>query len=373
MSGPQARPAPRSVSLAQIRDAALELVETYERTEGVSPSDDYDPAPRVHPMAEAKYLMACVALVEAGILSASTVRHRARGSLTRLQVTDVGGSEGVSAWGLGFSFRDLPPAEPFTITTLLVVESLARVRPLLDGDAADDCDALVAGGLRWLTEVLPRVTEDGVAFPAYSLGLPVAANNVAAYWSGVVSTLTPEGDPRRAEAQDVATAVLRRYVDGVGWTYEKTSPRVDLVHTCYIGHGLLGALPDQAEVIERRAVTAVLQFAGPMWVDRFDVHALGGAFDLPQVRAATVARVTGDSLLTGFDVPARSWSMGEAMVLFGELAGRSRRPEFHRAHGRGLAGRVLVEYLPESRYRHSMHLAHGLAVVVREARKAAAV
>jgi len=117
---------PRAVSLADIRDQALVLLDRYEESAGISPADDYDDVPRVHPMAEAKFMLACVELAESGAMSRVVTRRRVCASLDRLREMNVSEDSGTASWGLGFPYRNLPASEPFAITTAMVLSALHR-------------------------------------------------------------------------------------------------------------------------------------------------------------------------------------------------------------------------------------------------------
>src|SRR5690606_36927140 len=152
--------------------------------------------------------MACVELMDARALSEPAGRRMIEGALTRLEATQSDAGPEMACWGLGFSFRDLPVDEPSTITTAVILDALTRALPKLSGDQADRCRALHSRTLTWMLDGLPRVHEDGADFPAYSPGLGIAANNVAAYWAGSIARALPDGDPRLVEVRRVASVVL---------------------------------------------------------------------------------------------------------------------------------------------------------------------
>lgn len=352
------------VSVNVLRDATLELTAAYEEAGGVSPADDYDDEPRVHPMAEAKYVLALAELATVGAVSAATVERRLAGSLERLEALSVRPTPQTRAWGLGFSVHDLPPDEPFVITTSMVVHALQQVAAVAPEHLGARVTTLRDEAVGWLLDGVGRAEVDGVRVPQYSPGLELPAYNVAAYWAGTLIGALGATHPRAAEVREVASTVLRARIPGVGWTYEPGSARADLLHTGYIGWGLLEALPRDAE-LEDAVLGALLQFSGvPLWEDVFDVFELDDALGGARVGRRAM-RIVDDHLLAGFDKPARSWSVGEALVLLATLGSSTRLSEFCYQHLRTLSSQVVDRYLPDNRFRHSMHLAHGLAMTIR--------
>lgn len=366
------RSVPRTASLAEVRDAALALLDEYDASRGVGDADDYDSTPRVHPMAEGKYLLACAELADAGILTAGALQRRARPVVDRLAGSSVGGA-GSAAWGLGFSFRDLPSDEPYTITTSVVAHGLTRVSRHLRGNAFGESTDLRDRAVRWLLTDVPRVPFHGAPAPAYSPNLPVVAHNVSAYWGGALVGALPDDDPALAEVRSVAEKVDDAYIDLAGWPYAPSSPRVDLVHNAYVGWGLLTALPDRRVRLGRRLLTTLSQFGGgATWFDAYDVRETAALLQDPATSAGSAIRVLGEWTLVGLARPARAWSVGEALVLLGELSVDPVVGELAHRQQRTLAGVVLRDYLPEPRHRHGMHLAHGMASVLRRARERSA-
>lgn len=355
--------------LADVRTSVMALLDQYAAAQGVSPADDYDSTPRVHPMAEAKYMMACAELRAAGVLSERNFAQRVARSLARLRETAVRPEPEMLAWGLGFSTRGLPAAEPFGISTALVLAALVQCERLVADELGASCRELIDPAVRWLLDGLPRVVEDGVSWPQYSPGLPLVAYNAAAYWAGSLAQALPAGDPRLEDVTEVARAVLGRYLPGIGWTYESGSSRVDLIHTGYIALGLLAALPEQRAEIESAALCAMLQFSGREWSDNFDVCEIDDAVSGAVRVGKRIMRIAGGKMLVGFDRPARGWSLGELLVLLGELAKSPRLSAFALTQLRTLATEVVEGCLPEERFRHSMHLAHGLSCMLRAARE----
>lgn len=365
---------PVLLGVADLRDAALALLDAYERAEGVSPADDYDDTPRVHPMAEAKYLLACLELGESGVLSTGDLARRARASLERLEASRLVPRRGSAAWGLGFAYRDLPADEPFTITTSMVLHAAARAAAATPAGSAARFGRLVSGARQWLVEDLGSVAADGVSWPRYSPGLDLAAYNVAAYWAGALVSSADPDEPSRAEVTSVAQAVLDRYVPDVGWPYSPDSPRVDLVHTAYIAWGLLAALPDRRAEVEDAALRALLQFSGSFsgrggWCDAFDVLDLDEALSDGARTARRAGRVVDGAMIVDADQPARAWSVGEALVVLAELGRSERLGPYCRTLARFLASAAVDEHVPDERFRHSMHVAHGLSMTVRAARE----
>ncbi len=344
------------------RDAAAALAEGYAAAEGVGP-DDYDETPRHHPMAEAKYVLACLDLAAAGVLRAE-LGARLDAALERLEASALR-DDGRLAWGLGFPYRDLPADEPFVITTAMVLEA-ATAAAAAPTPRPEAWAALRDGAVRWLLEGVGRIADSGARLPAYSPHLPLVAYNVAAAWAGALTGALGPGHGRLPEVRAVAAAVRDRVIPGVGWPYGPDNPRVDLLHTGYVVRGLLAALPGD-EAVVRAGLPGLLAFVtAEGWDDAFDVYPLqvGPGPDLGEGRQAV--RVVGDHVLVALGKPARSWSVGELCVALADLAGAGARADVVTGQRRRAVELALRRHAAEPNVRHAMHVAHGLARFARD-------
>jgi hypothetical protein len=367
-----------AVGSNDVRSVVFQLLDEYEAAGGRG-ADDYAAEPLLHPMAEGKHLLTLATLRRAGLIGAVDLRRRAQAGLERLRATSLARPRGGVAWGLGFPFRTAPADEPYVITSAIVTAGLAALFGEVKGAQLSATEELLAGALRWLTAGVPRTRRDGHWVPVYSPTLRFPVNNVTAYWSGVVTDCQrlsvpvprPTCDPQKA-----ASAVLDRWSAAIGWRYDDTSRRVDLLHTCYIGAGLIRALPAESERIDRLLLSAVSQFRGPDgWYDRFDAEPFEELLARPAAWRDRTVRVLGAVAQVGFDRPARAWSVGEMLVLAAERSAAPVVGPVWEAHLRPLWTMAVHEHVPAPSFRHSMHLAHGLAsalAAVRAARGRAA-
>lgn len=355
-----------------IRTAALHLLRQYETAGGKS-VDDYFETPQVHPMAEGKYLSALAALQRTGTVK--DITGRMRQSVIRLEQTAVPQSKGL-AWGLGFPFREASAAEPYVITTCIVITGLMDAIQVADGEDRDRLVGLAGDALTWLREGAARESWEGIDVPTFSQSIPEVVFNVVAQWSHVLiraqnlDVLPSSGERQPDDYYRAATTVLAEFQSNVGWTYGKLSTRSDLLHTCYIGNALLQALPDRREQIDRTMLVATTQFLSPHgWFDRFDVLAAEEAMARPWPWNGRTHRFLDDTVLLGFDRPARPWSVGELLVLAAASSADGSTSHFWTTQLRPMATLAVGKAFGAKAFRHSMHLAHGLTTVLESLRR----
>lgn len=364
-------PASGTPLVARAKAAALALTEAYDAGEGAG-TDDYWSPPIVHPMADAKFLKALVALRRAEIIGDGSFRRSAAAAVARLARSAVAGYGGGIGWGLGFAWQEHPADEAYLITTALVVRGLSDLRGCGGLDAGEDDLAArgVVSLLAW-----PRMALGGLEFPVYSAGNPRPIYNAGCQWLAALAELgrIDESGVRR---EDFAAVIGDAFVPGYGWPYEPGSARIDLLHACYVVEALAvfgGAGDWKAPLLE--IATGFRTAIG--FCDAFDRLDWQAALARPSARHLRFCR--------GFAVeelgkPARAWSMGELLSC---LSGRM-RPEAPalRAMARDVVLDILDRFAPEDRggalyvkgrmlARHAMHVLHGLAEFLRAARNAA--
>ncbi|MBZ2196457.1 hypothetical protein [Occultella gossypii] len=348
---------------ATIRATVGELLDTYQGMDGFSTDEHHDEVQQ-HPMAEAKYVLACVEMFRSSLMSEDELTTRMVESLTRLEAHRVCDA-GVTGWGLGFAYDAGSADETYVITTALVLHALHSVVRFAPAAAPPGWHELLRSATGYLLRAARLETSDGDLI-AYSPGNALPTYNVTAMWSGVLTQVVGPRHPDAASIRQVASDLLGRRIPGGGWTYGPGSSRADLLHTCYIGVGLTMALADRTDELDRMLLEDILRFSrAPIWVDRYDVHALSDLLtgQVPGLKR-TVHVVDGNALV-GFDAPARSWSMGELLVVISEAAARPTTGRYWMTQLRPLARSTIDEQLPETWFRHSMHIAHGLASTLR--------
>lgn len=364
--------------LRTIRSTLLDVIEAHERCGGRG-RDDYFDEPIVHPMAEGKYLSTLATLHETRLLSADRMRSHADAALERLAATSVATAPDEAAWGLGFHRADTEPDEPFVVTTAIVASGLLD---LPDGLGAD----MATAACTWLDRVAPRtnVEVDGgrASLHLYSPSMPVLIVNAVAVAAAVLARAGLGGD-----TEPPTRWIVDRHVPGVGWPYADDSPRVDLVHQCYVLNALLELAGP--ELVEPAAMQVLGRFKDrTSFIDKLTLFPTDDPADEPPdtvlANAASFAHHPGDGWLVRDPDPARDWSVGELLVLLARLQIEGRRRRYWATMLRRTltvaADRMAVHAEPgddlSHRPRHAMHLAHGAASAVaslRSSRRAAAL
>lgn len=99
-------------------------VAEYEAAAGVG-AGAYCKVPAHHPMADGKYLQLLAVLRRSQLISAARFEAQVGSACDRLreaaQQTAIGWTGWV--WGLGFPGRELPPSEPFLVTSAVIVRA----------------------------------------------------------------------------------------------------------------------------------------------------------------------------------------------------------------------------------------------------------
>jgi len=350
---------------ARLKLQALELVERYHAAEGIGP-DGYSALPSFHPMAEAKFLLSLVALLNAKVISPQTFVQYAAPTWSRLEASRISVFGDGAAWGLGFPYRQLPAREPFLITSALVVEavSAASSTGLLDSDFESLHQAGMHTLLSWPRYWARPYDGENLVLPRYSEHLNEPIINAAAYAFGVVAKYSDPEEPRAAEAREKLSMIAGLRIRGIGWRYSASSPIVDLLHQCYI----INAFPsDMCPADNEWHADLVSLFDGG--IGYLDVctliteeSKLALSSELPIVR-----RIDGRCVRVERK-PARLWSLGEFLL------GLSRRGclienEMQRLQWKRTANRVaghILDLLGTNTgeacfFRHSMHGLHGIA------------
>lgn len=344
------------------------LLEKFEQADGSSADAYWDP-PLFQPMAAGKYLSAVAALVGTRLLKAEVAGRKLQWSLAALQQSALPspGGEGRS-WGLGFPWRNLPTTEPFLITSALVTRGLCEAAAALpqQGQLAELAQQSLAGLSSWCTGWLASDAQSGSVLPAYSPGIRRAIYNAAAAAWSVLLNHHPE---RYQEAVAALHRIWACRIKDSGWCYEAGNGVIDLLHQAYLYGAMRPVIPPQE--MEPEMLSTFSQFSlSPCWMDV--VHLL------PQERSEQIghrwARHAGPHWLVLDARPARLWSLGELLLVLSEVAGAGDSSAWM-ARGGDVAAEVLrrakLPNEPEMAYaRHTMHLAHGLAVYIATKRAA---
>ncbi|MBL8394667.1 MAG: hypothetical protein JNK99_07955 [Candidatus Accumulibacter sp.] len=355
------------MSLAENLRAAVDGgLSGYETAGGVGP-DAYCAASSYHPMADGKYLQILATLRRSRLLSEHQFEARVAAACGRLARAALCREENGWCWGLGFPWRGLPAAEPFLITSALIVRGALDCR--CAGSAAEPLLALLGNGVRglggWIEGLAIPVGEHGLSIPAYSPGIRAPIYNAAACAYATLKQAEVVGCWSAFEAQCRPSLqwIGSRRVAGLGWPYSPASPVVDLLHQCYI----LNAMGDVfgTDSIERAIAEMVGQFAGACGFA--DVIHLVASGELEATRRDIQwLRPLGEQWIEVLPKPARLWSLGELLVVVSRLGLDGESAEAWFRLGRRLAESILqrtslVDDVEAKYPRHLMHALHGLS------------
>ncbi len=359
-----------------LRVAVEATLAVYEGRDGRG-SDAYNEADICHPMADGKYLATLAVLRRSNLLSMTKFADRANVACARLEESASRFSETGYCWGLGFGWRELPPSEPYLISSAVVARGLwdCQRQGLRLELSAKLLAGAGAGLAAWVRELALPVDSTGITLPAYSPGIREPIYNAAAYANGTLKLISDSEGTSRSGAEIVPALewIRARRVAGLGWPYSPESPLVDLLHQCY----LLNTFADVfgAQAIESEAAEMVGQFAGPgsfsdairIVSDRAEAD---GGHDIAWLRPF------GAQQLELLPKPARLWSLGELLVLLSRLGLEGERCDAWLRLARRIAEVILARLAApddqEVRYpRHVMHAAHGLAAYLAALRQRA--
>jgi len=346
----------------------------YEESDGYG-SDAYHETTTLHPMADGKYLQSLAVLRSTGLISIPHFQQRSLEACDRIEKSAIKFEDGVG-WGLGFSWRNLSPTEPFLITTAIVTRGLldSHHQGLVSDRVANILHLGSVGLERWIRNHSISVNE-GHKLPVYSPNIREPIYNAASYAFGTLKLIDKsEGrTPSNIDTLDVMKWIGSRRVAGLGWTYSLTSPIVDLLHQCYI----LNSLADLfgAKSVEKECIEMLGQFAGPCcFADA--IRLVIGKEELSSKRDIPWLRSLGDFQLELLPKRARLWSLGELLVLLSRLGEEGENSEAWVRQARQVAelimSRLSAEDDVEAQYpRHTMHALHGLTAYLALLRKRA--
>ena len=345
-----------------------QILSLYEKSEGVS-VDDYCDTPLVHPMAEGKYLSTLAELFNAELINLSVLQRKASKSLARLERLNLARDPQEACWGLGFSYRNCPSDEPFVITTAIVTHGLLD----LPGDMGG---ALASRALRWLKNSAPRtfveLGERKISLPLFSPNMPDVVINVVA-----VSAAALHRANLLTDSHGVVDWLLAQYRYPVGWPYTEGSCRIDLLHQCYILNSLIymrGVQKFEEQVFRMLGIFKT----STGFLDKIDF--VPSLIEKPFITNPGVDSwfaVRDNYWVVRYKTPARDWSIGELLVLISRLCEQGCKRVFWEKMLRKtleLAKLRLEKQIDGPtkraiRFRHSMHLVHGVASAIRYLRR----
>lgn len=363
-------------TVARIRSCAEGLLQGYRDREGQS-SDPYCAEPRFHPMAEGKYLLALAALKRADCIG--QIRHEQwlAAGISRLGLHAIRGFGQGVGFGLNFSYKQAPANEPYLITSAIVLHGLLENLTLVEDK--NRFAELAKTSVQWLQEV-PRISapdREDFKLPVFSPHNSFIVYNAVAYWAGAL---------HQASNMDLLSGYLpcqafadwlwEKFVPGQGWPYGPESSRFDLLHQCYILNSLL--VLGQAIDMEWQTMQALSQFFVPGYlIDKFDLLAPEEAVAIAANSKGVCARIHPGQAQILHNEPARVWSRGEMLTVMAAMAMHgSCRDYWYQNLVRNAKWCVDSWQREEVKgsaegwgFRHSMHLAHGLARALEVMRK----
>lgn len=350
----------------RLHDLLKRLLDLYETSGGIS-ADAYCDTPQWHAMAEAQYLEALTIARSAGLLSQARAAQCAAAAVARLRDGALRREAGGYAqWGLGFGWQQFAADEPFLVTSALVTRALIGARDLVG------CDDLAREGLVGLAR-MPRVelpdAEQPLALPVYAPSLHEAVDNAVALWAQAVSagsSLSPPGPELQGEIRRALEWLDRRFVPGLGWAHSATRPVFELIHQVYILEGL-GCHPGTTER-EERAIEVFAGFrCGAGYIDSLTLTTRDKALESAVRSGAHYPVFRGEHVLSARTDPARLWSLGAMLGVFGGFALEGTR----RGYWLSQIRRFPLHMLPDRfgiDFRQEMHLARGAALALKALR-----
>jgi len=361
----------RATSLAlRLRAALLGLLDAHHRA-GATSADPYEPSPTYHAMADGKFLSALAVARTLDLVDEKAYRAMLEAAEARLAEHSVEPPRSeTAAWGLRFGFGGCGPEEPYLITSAVVVHGLLDHHGELRTD-------LEERAIRWLARYPWRdsISVDGetITLPRFSPNTPKLVVNAVAYWAAALHRSGRELPDAIARSLHGSGAWLEsRFHQAGGWTYTDESPRVDLLHQCYILASALRLLPRAA--CERMALSILPRFhTASGWIDKIDLVDEAQALDAAARSGGVSISSAGSTWIVAHHDPARPWSLGELAVVLSQLAAEGPRASYWRALLKRLGATIAdaVERAdplgapPESLHlRHLAHLAHGIACIL---------
>ena len=289
--------------------------------------------PLEHPMAYSLYCRGMLALAKV----TGDARWRRSAAIAGSRLLELSSMDGGRAWGLPFSFRDLPPHHPYAITTALGCLSLTALARDPDGEAWLGASEEAAA---WLAHDLPWTSTAEGSAPWYAPEDPRLTYNVT---SMVAAALAEAFEiHQQSPLLDRAWLAARYVLDGQHrtgcWRYgsegEAEGPHsladsvVDLVHTSYILDGLVTALAASQRggfplpVGIADAISRGIDFIGRYLLSRRGfAHEKVVLVDAPEDEAAQLlfrdglarSPVRGGAWLVTFPAESRAWGYGAGM------------------------------------------------------------
>ena len=348
----------------------------YESNEGTGP-DAYCAESIVHTMADGKCLQVLATLRRANLLSPLQFETRTAKVLKRLQLYALPFFDDGFTWGLGFSWRELQPSEPFLITSAIVTRGVfdCHQQGLVSECSFEALDKGVYGLRAWLQKLNCTVEQPNLTIPTYSPNIPEAIYNAAAYALSALELTIRNKLYSFDSASNVQCLewLISQRIKGLGWAYSPESLVVDLLHQCY----LLNSFADVFSVksIEIPCAEMVGQFAGPCcFADALRIVETDCSLDEKQ--SIPWVRKVGETQVELLPKPARLWSLGELLVLVSRLGEHGDRSAGWIRLCHKIAETILERLASscdiESQYpRHVMHALHGLASYLALLRKKA--
>lgn len=320
-----------------------------------------------HPMADAKFLMALTALRQTDLLSISKYQHLAEETARRLKMSSVQARIG-RAWGLGFTWRQLPPDEPFLITTALVAEALGMSRSALSDSPLVEIEETYREAVHtiasWCGRWVARDSLTGQMLPIYSPGISEPVLNTAAMACKVLVRYGADAGVSPAQitkARVDLQCIANSRIKSLGWKYCHNSPIVDLIHQSY----LLSAMQQivEASVLEEWVHECLSVFsANETFQDRCRI--VGKEYPGIGTEVVTIRKF--ENYYVEFPIgAARLWSVGELLAVVCAIASASTHRTAWKKCANRLSGwimqRLISGHLDSCYPRQTMHAAWGLA------------
>lgn len=357
--------------IQSLRSCLDDLLDTYSAAAGVG-ADAYWKNPRVHPMADGKYLLSIVQSYRAGLIGQSRAIGRAKPAAKRLKDRALPLSEDrgeTIGWGLGFPWakHTYTAQDPLLITSAVCTKALsALVKDELLPAQFEMTYTNALKGLHWWSDEAAVSPPNGPSLPCYGLSnYREPVHNTAAYSLGLLFSL---GNQASEEMGHRLTYIADQYTNGAGWVYSYDNPVIDLLHQWYILNPLIDSFG--AERFEEHCQTIVSQFGtGDGFLDVATLKPSAWRAACDDDPGYVLARPIPTGTLLVNPKPARLWSLGEMLVGVSKMCQQCPSNPLWPRYGQMIAKLILdksqTRTSAEWAYpRHTMHLAHGLAAYI---------
>jgi hypothetical protein len=352
--------------LQNVRNKLDFYLAEYETEKGLS-TDFYCDEKIIHPMAIAKYILTLCSLYRSGLINYNSLVNKTNLPIEQLISSNVGFSNNLYLWGLGFEYGGLDKNEPYLITTAIVAQSLIELSAIKEQDVSlkQMSDHTLKSIEFWVDNYQVYSPNMGIMIPKYSLNIDEPVLNHAAYAYALLIKYFP-GFTTNKEGNAFFNALWKVRICGVGWKYSAHNPVVDLLHTCYIQNSIIQSQSQLSKELIHEFISMINQF-----------NCCNNALhDSALIRenvddwTGGVSRYINSSLYIEMkDKKVRLWSFGELLVTLSSLIRHDDNPFIEKFARQLVVNNINKDFQEKNYFRHTMHLTHGLAMFLEVVRR----